>query len=102
MDHAADGDGIVAFFVRDDQGLLGDSAYAHDGGVWLIDDGQTEYRTELAGVGNGEGGTFDVLGLELLVAGALAEVGDAALQAEEVQVTSVLEDGDDQAPVEGN
>jgi len=39
-------------------------------------------------------------GVEL--AGALAEIGDAALQAEEIQVPGVLEDGNDQAPVESD
>lgn len=81
MNDGADGNGVIAIFVGDDQGLLGDAAHAHDGGVWLIDDREAEYGTELARVGDGEGGSFDVFRLELLGAGALAEIGDAALQA---------------------
>src|ERR1035438_6857118 len=81
---------------------LGDAAYAHDRRVRLIDDGQTEDCAELAGVGDRDSGTFDVFGLEFLAAGALTEVGDAALQAKEVEVTGVLEDGDDESPVEGD
>src|SRR5882762_7113505 len=102
MDDRTDGDGIITFLVRDYQRLFSDSAHAHDGRVWLIDDGQTKDGAELAGVGDGEGGTFDVLGLELLVAGAFAEIGDAALQAEEVEVSGILEDGDDESPIEGH
>jgi hypothetical protein len=102
VNDGADGDGIVAFFIGDDQRLLGDAADAHDRRVRLIDDGQAEDGAELAGVGDGEGGAFDIFGLELLAAGALAEVGDAALQAEEVEVSGILEDGDDESPVEGD
>src|SRR5580658_8038143 len=98
----ADGDGIVAFFVGDDEGLLGDAAHAHDGGIGLIDDGQAEDGAELAGVGDGERGTFDIFRLEFFAAGAFPEVGDATLQAEEVEVASVLEDGNDESPVEGD
>ncbi len=100
MDDGADGDGIVAFFIGDDQRHFRDAAHAHDGGVGLVDDGQSEDSAELAGVGDGEGGAFDVFRLELLSAGALAEVGDAALQAEEVEISGVFEDGDDESPVE--
>ncbi len=89
-----------AVFVGDDQRHLGDAADAHDCRVRLIDDRQAEDRAELAGVGNGEGRAFDFFRLELFVAGALAEVGDAALQAQEVQFVGVLEHGDDQSPVE--
>ena len=100
VDDGADGDGVVAVFVGDDHRLLGDAADAHDGGVGLIDDGQAEDGAELAGVGDGESRAFDFFGLELLVAGALAEVGDAALQSEEVEVAGVLEDGNDESPIE--
>ena len=102
VNDGADGDGIVTIFIGDDQWLLGDSADAQDGRVRLIDDGQTEDGAELAGVGDGEGGAFDIFGLQFLGAGALAEVGDAALQAEEVEVAGVFEDGDDESPVEGD
>jgi len=102
MDNGADGDGVVAVGVGDDERHFGDAADAHDGGAGLVDDGQAEDGSELAGIGDGEGGTFDVFRLELFGAGALAEIGDTALQAEEVEVSGVLEDGDDEAPVEGD
>src|ERR1700722_4857569 len=100
MDDGADGDGFVALFIGDDKRHLRDAADAHDGGVRLVDDGQAEHGPELAGVGDGEGGAFNVFRLEFLIAGAFAEVGDSALQAEEVEVSGVLEDGDDESPVE--
>lgn len=95
-----DGNRVSAVFVGNHHGLLGDAAYAHDRGVGLVDDRQAEDGAELAGIGDGEGGTFDVFGLEFLGASALAKVGDAALQAEEVEIAGVFEDGDDESPVE--
>src|SRR5207302_10401644 len=74
VDYGANGDGVVAVFIRDDHRLFRDSAYAHDGGVWLIDDGESEDGSELSRVGDGEGGAFDVFGLELLGAGTLTEI----------------------------
>jgi len=100
VNDGSDGDGVVALFVGDDERHFGDAADAHDGGVGLIDDGQPEDGSELARVGNGEGRAFDVIRLELLGAGALAEVGDAALQPEEVEVAGVFEDRNDESPVE--
>jgi len=100
MNDGADSDGVVTIFVGNDHGLLRDAADAHDRGVRLIDDGQAKDCSELAGVGDGEGGTLDVIGPEFLGAGTLAEIGDAALQAEEVEISGVLEDRDDEAPVE--
>jgi hypothetical protein len=102
VNDGADSDGITAVFIGDHHRLLGNAANAHDGGVRLVDDGQTKDGAELAGVGDGEGGSFDVVGLEFLGARALTEIGDAALQAEEVEVAGVFEDGDDESPVERN
>src|ERR1019366_2557147 len=100
VNDGADGDGICAVFVGDHHGLFGDTADAHDGNVRLVDDGQAEDGAKLAGVGDGEGCTFDVSRHELLRTGALAEVGDAALQSEEVELVGVLENGDDESPIE--
>src|SRR5260370_14695083 len=97
-----DGDGIRAVFVGDHEWLFGDTADAHDGHVRLVNDGQAEDGSKLAGVGDGEGGTFDVRRKEFLRTGALAEVGDAALQSEEVELVGVLENGDNESPIEGN
>src|ERR1044071_221458 len=102
MHYRADSDGVVAVSVGDDERLLCNPAYAHDGRVRLVDDGESEDGSELAGVGDGEGGPFDVFGLELLGAGAFPEIGDAALQTEEVEVSGILEDGDDQSPVKSS
>ena|SRR5258708_5383552 len=100
MDNAPNGDGVVAFFIGHNQRLFGDPADAHDRRIGLIDDWESEDGTELAGVGDGEGGTFNVFGLEFFAAGAFAEIGDTALQTEKIQVTGVLENGDDESPIE--
>jgi len=86
--HRPDGDGIV-----DDHGALFDGAEAENADVWLADDRQAKKSAEDAGIGDGEGALLHFLGLEFLGAGALAEIGNAALQAEEIQVSGVLEDG---------
>jgi len=100
MNDGADGDGIGTVFICDHHWLLGNSADAHDRGVWLIDDRESEHRSKLARVGDGECRTFDIFRLELLSTGALAKVGDSALQAKEIQVAGILQDGNDQSPVE--
>src|SRR5450759_688422 len=100
VNDGTDGDGICTVFVGDHHGLFGDTADAHDGHVRLVDDGQAEDGAKLAGVGDGEGCTFDVRRHELLRTGALAEVSDAALQSEEVEFVGVLENGDNESPIE--
>src|ERR1700751_4277838 len=102
MGDRGDGDGGVAVFVGNDHGLLGDAADAHDRGVRLVDDGESKHGSELTGIGNGEGGSFDVFRLKLFGAGTLAEVGDAALQAEEVEIACVLQDGNNEPPIESD
>src|ERR1022692_657778 len=102
MDDGTDGDGIGAVFVGDHLGLFGNAAYAHDGGIRLVDYGQAEYSAKLAGVGDGEGCTFDIGWHELLQTGAFAEVGDAALKSEKVEFVGVLENGNYESPVKGN
>src|SRR5580700_608489 len=101
MHHGADGDGVVAVFVGDDDGLLDDSADAHDGDLRLVDDRHAELGSKDAWVGDGEGATLHFVGLELLGAGALAEVADGALQSDEAALLGVLDHGNDQSPVEG-
>src|ERR1700722_8937012 len=90
-------DGICTVFVGDHEGLLGDTADAHDGDVRLVDDGQAKYGAELAGIGDGEGCAFDVGRHELLGTSAFAQVGDTALQSEEVEFVGILEDGNDES-----
>ena len=97
-----DRDGVIAIFVGDDHGLLHDSADAHNRGVRLIDDGEAEHGSELTWIRDRERGSFDILGLELLDASALAEIGDAALQAQEVEISGIFENGNDQSPIEGD
>ena len=68
--------------------------------IRLIDDGQTENSAELAGIGDGESRAFHLFRLEFFVAGALAQVADATLQTEEIQLVGILQHRNDQAPVE--
>ena len=55
MDDGPDRNGIVSVFVGNDHGLFGDATDTHNCGVRLIDDGQTEDRSKLAGIGDREG-----------------------------------------------
>ena len=102
MHHGADGDGIVAVFVGDDDGLLDDPADAHDRDLRLVDDRHAELGAEDSRVGDGEGATLDFVGLELLGASALAEIADGALQSDKAALLGVLDHGHDQSPVEGD
>src|SRR5712671_2767373 len=102
MDDGSDSDGVGAIFVGNDQRLFGNSAYTHDGDVGLVDDRQAEHRAELSRIGDRESRAFDIGGHELLGSGAFTEVCDAALQAEEVELVGILEDGNDESIVESN
>src|SRR5271163_351040 len=100
MNDAANRDGVVSVFVGNDERHFRYATDAHDGGIGLVDDGQSEDGAKLARVGDGEGGSIDIFGLELLSASAFAEISDAALQAQEVEIARILDDGDDESPVE--
>src|SRR5438270_2466684 len=93
-------DGVGAVFVGDYHGLLGDAADAHDCGVGLIDDGKSEDGAELAGIGDGEGGAFNIVRFEFLGTGAFAEIRDPTLKAEEIEVAGIFEYGDNESPIE--
>src|SRR6516225_1170993 len=102
MHHGADGNGFVSVLVGHNDGLFDDSTDAHDRDLRLIEDGHAEFGSEDAGVRDGEGSALNLFGLELLGAGALAEIGDGALQADEATLLGVLDHGDDQPPVKSN
>src|SRR5579872_1756251 len=102
VNDGADSDGVVALFIGNDHGLLGNATNAHDGGVRLVDDGQSEDGSELAGIGDREGRALDVLGLEFLGTSALAEISDATLQTEKIEISGVLQDGNDKSPIKRN
>ena len=98
----ADGDGVVAVLVGEDHGFLVETADAEDGCLRLSDDRGAELLAEDAGVGEGEGAAGDFVGSELLVAGAVGDIDDGASDAEEVLLFGLLDDRDDEAPVERN
>src|SRR5580700_2331098 len=95
VDHAANGYRVVNYY-----GALFDCAEAENRDVWLIDYWEAEQAAEDAGVGDGEGAFGDFVGLELFCAGALCEIVHGAGDAQEIFLLGVLDNRDDQAPVE--
>ncbi len=95
----ANRNGVVAILIGDDFGFLVEAADAENGALRLVDDGGSELLAEDARVGEGKGAPGDLVRGELLVAGAVGDVDDAACDAEEVLLLGLLEDGDDEAPV---
>ena len=90
--HRPDRDRIV-----DDHRPLFDRADAENRHLRLVDDRHPELRAELSGVGDRERAAVHFLGLELLGARAIGDVGDRAAQTEHVLLVGVLDDRDDQA-----
>src|SRR5450755_734508 len=100
--HGANGDRIVAVLVGEHYRLLDDSADAQDRNLRLVDDRHAELGAEDSRVGDGERATLHLVGLELFGTGALAKIGDGALQADETALLGVLDHGHDQSPVESD
>jgi len=94
--HGTDGDRVV-----DDHGALFDGAEAENADVGLADDRQAKEAAEYAGIGDGESTFLDFVGLELLGARALGQIVQVALDAEKVLFVGVLDDWDDESPIEG-
>ena len=95
--HGPDGDGVVAHH----RPLL-DGPDPEDGHLRLVDDRRAEEAAEDAGVRDGEGPALHLLDLELLRARAVGEVVHGAGEAEHVLLVGVVDDGHDEAPVEGH
>ena len=93
--HRSDRDRVV-----DHDGALLDVADAENGHLRLVDDRHPEERPEDAGVRDRERAAADFVRLELLRARARREIRDRAAQAEQVLLVGILDDGDDQSPVE--
>ncbi len=85
-----------------DFGFLVQAADAEDGALRLVDDGGSELFAKDAGVGEGEGASRDLIRGEPLVAGRDRYINDAAGDAQEVLFFGLLQDRDDEAPVERN
>ena len=66
---------------------------------WLMT-GVPNCFAEDAGIGEGEGAAADFIGLELLAAGAFGQVDDGAGDAEEAALFRLLDDRNDEAPVQ--
>ena len=86
--------------IVDDDGPLLDVADAENRDLRLVDDRHAEQRAEHAGfvIVNVPPDTSS--GLSCLLARAGGEIGDRAAQAEQILLVGVLDDRDDQAPVE--
>jgi len=76
----ADGNGVVAFSVREHDGLFSECADGENGRLGLVDNRRAELVAEDAGVGERERGSADFIGRELLGACARGEVVDGARQ----------------------
>ena len=100
--HGADGDGVVAFGVGEDDGFFLERADGEDGGLGLIDNGETDLIAEDSGIGEGEGRSADFVGGELLGARAAGEVGDRSGEIREAALFGFADGGHDESPLEGD
>src|SRR6266545_2919170 len=73
--HELDGDHVV-----DDHHALLDRADTEDRDLWLVDDGQAELSAKVSWIGDGERAAVHFLGMELLGARPIGDVGDGARQ----------------------
>lgn len=89
------GDG--ALLGLNGNGNLASGADSQDTGLGGVNDGSEALNSGVhAHVGDGEGTTLVLLGLELVLAGALAKVLDLVGDAGQAQALDVLDDGGDQ------
>src|SRR5450755_3063807 len=102
MDERAYRDGVIPVLIGYDNRRFGNSAYAHNRRVRLIDDRKSKHGAKLAGIGDSKSGPFHIFGSKLLRTRALTEVADTPLQSEEIEIARVLEHRDNESPIEGN
>src|SRR5699024_370985 len=92
--HLTDGDGVVALGVLHDHRTFGDGAGAEDAHLRCGHDRGVPQGAAGTGVGDGEGGTGEIVRGELVALRTPAEVPDLARQARQVQVAGVLDHRD--------
>src|SRR5438105_13203759 len=92
--HRPDRDHVLAALVLDDDRPLDERLDVEDRHLRLADDRRADDRAPAAGVRDGEGAALHVVGPQLLVAGALGDVGDCAGNPEQVQDLGVLDTRD--------
>ncbi len=95
-----DRDGVVAVLVGKDFSFLVQAADAEDRTLRLVDDRHSKLLAEDTGVCQRESSTRDFIRRQLLPAGAVGYIDDGAGDAEEVLLLRLLDDRDDEAPVE--
>jgi len=96
----ADRDGIVAVLVGKDFSFLVQTADAEDRALRLVDDWRSELLAEDTRVCQREGAAGDLVGRQLLPAGAVGYIDDGTGDAEEVLFFRLFDDRYDEAPVE--
>ncbi len=94
--HVADCDGILAELVGDDDRALNQSTGAEDGDLGLVDDRGVEEGSSRAIVGDGEGAAGQLVRGHLVVAGAGSEIANLVGQPSDIEITSVLDDRNQQ------
>src|SRR5882724_12138591 len=101
-DNVPHGNRIIAVFIGHNHRFLEDTAHSQNRYLRLQDDGQTELRTVDSRIGDGDGAALYVVRYEFLVARALAQVNDGALQSDKAQVLRAFYHGHNQPPVESD
>ena len=86
--------------IIDDNGALLDVADAEDRHLRLVDDRHAEERAEHAWIGDREGAAGYFVGLQLLGAGSVRQIGDRPREAEQVPLVGVFHHRHDQSPVQ--
>ena len=98
--NVANRDAVVSVRVGDDCRLLEQTTNTEDRRFWLVDHGSAELLAEDAGIGDGEGAFRHFIRLEFLAARTSCQIGDGASDAKKTALLGILDDGNDQTPVE--
>ena len=64
--------------------------------------GKTKHRAKNTRIGNRKRSVLNLIKIQLLRAGAFRQITGSSGQTEKVQFTSILDDGNNQAPVQRN
>ena len=92
-----DGDRLVPELVGDDDRLALHPVGTEDGDLGLVDDRELHHRAVLPGIGQREGATAQVVGRELLRAGAASDIRDVAGDLPQTLAVDVLHDRSEQS-----
>src|ERR1019366_677008 len=96
----ADRNRVLAVLVRNHFGFLVKAADTQNRGLRLVDDRGAELFAEDTRIGEGERTAARLIRSQLLIASAVRQVDDGARHSEEVTLLALLDDRDDQAPIQ--